>query len=525
MTALEPSVSRGDPAFRSADAALRKLTEETAALAAKIREGGGAAAHKRHAARGKLPARERISLLLDPGSPFLEIGMFAAHEVYDHPLPAAGLIAGIGWVVRRPVMILANDATVKGGAYYPLTVKKHLRAQEIAQNCRLPCIYMVDSGGAFLSGQDEVFPDRDHFGRIFYNQAQMSAAGIAQLAAVMGPCTAGGAYIPAMADESVIVKGTGAIYLAGAPLLRAATGEISDSETLGGARTHARISGLADYEAEDDAGAIAILRRMVASLKPPDGGAMPADSPLPRHDPQDLYGIAGGGMRRPYDMREVIARLADGSEFDEFKPQYGETLVTGFARLGGMRIGIVANNGALFCESAQKGAHFIQLAGSRGASLLFLQNTPGFMVGAKHEAAGIAKYGALMVHAVSRAPVAKITLITGGSYGAGNYAMCGRAFSPDFLFSWPGARIAVMGGEQAAGVMDMISRAPPAARKRERVRILEQFERQSSALYASARLWDDGIIAPDQTRDTLRVAFAAVAARPPGSGHPGVLRM
>ena len=512
--------------------ALRARAQELRDRAAGIRAGGGEAARARHTARGKMFVRDRIDALLDAGSPFLEVGLFAAHEVYDSPLPAAGLVAGVGWVSGRACMVVANDATVKGGAYYPLTVKKHLRAQEIAMHNRLPCLYLVDSGGAYLRGQAEVFPDRDHFGRIFRNQAQLSAAGIAQIAVVMGPCTAGGAYIPAMADVSVIVNKHGAIYLAGPPLVKAATGEVVDSETLGGADTHSRRSGLADYFANDDAHALALARRIVANLG--EGGAPaaavpPADVPAPQLPADDLYGIIGDNLRRPIDMRAVIARIADDSAFDEFKRQYGETLLAGFARIGGRQVGILANNGVLFSESALKGAHFIDLASRRHIPLLFLQNITGFMVGAQYEAEGIAKHGAKMVNAVSCAAVPKITVLIGGSYGAGNYAMCGRAFDADFLFALPSARIAVMGGEQAADVLAEITAAKQALSAEERAAIrrpiVEQFERESSPYYASARLWDDGIIEPLHLRQTIALALAACAGKPRRRTRFGVFRM
>lgn len=511
-------------------AALRAHTATLRERAAQIRAGGGEKARARHTARGKMLVRDRIDALLDAGSPFLEIGLFAAYEVYPSPLPAAGLVAGVGWVNGRACMIVANDATVKGGAYYPLTVKKHLRAQEIAMHNRLPCLYLVDSGGAYLHGQAEVFPDRDHFGRIFRNQAQMSAAGIPQIAVVMGPCTAGGAYIPAMADVCVIVNKHGAIYLAGPPLVKAATGEVVDSETLGGATTHTRHSGLADYFANDDAHALALARRIVGNLGTASAAAPAPQEVIAPHLPaEDLYDLIGDNLRRPIPMRAVIERLVDGSAFDEFKQQYGETLLTGFARIGGRQVGILANNGVLFSEAALKGAHFIDLASRRHIPLLFLQNITGFMVGAKYEAEGIAKHGAKMVNAVSCAAVAKITVLIGGSYGAGNYAMCGRAFDADFLFTLPSARIAVMGGEQAADVLAQIAEAkqPLSDSQREALcqPVIEQFERESSPYYASARLWDDGIIEPLHLRPTLALALAACAGKPQQRTHFGVFRM
>ena len=528
---LNSGINPSAPVFRENDRELRGLTEKLRAVVSAAARGGGEAAQKRHLARGKMTARERIDALLDSGAPFLEIGQLAAHEVYDSPLPAAGIVCGVGWICGRPCVVAANDATVKGGAYYPLTVRKHLRAQEIAAACRLPCVYLVDSGGAYLKGQAEVFPDRDHFGRIFRNQARMSAEGVAQIAAVMGPCTAGGAYIPAMADEAVIVKGTGAIYLAGPPLVKAATGETADSESLGGADVHTRVSGVADHYAENDRAALATVRKIISHL---GGGASGGGisqisaAPPPRRSPDELYGIVGANPRRAFDMREVAARIVDDSELDEFKARHAETLLTGFARIGGTPVAILANNGALFSESALKGAHFIDLANRRGIALLFLHNITGFMVGEKHERAGIAKHGAKMVNAVSCASVPKIGVIVGGSYGAGNYAMCGRAFDPDFLFAWPSARVAVMGGEQAAGVLREIAlargvnkREAEAAARETR----EQFARESDPYYGSARLWDDGVIDPAQTREVLKIALAACAAKPRKPPQYGVFRM
>ena len=539
--------SRINPAaesFRENDRELRGLAERLRETVAVVLRGGSEAALARHRARGKMTARERIDELLDSGSPFLEIGQLAAHEVYDSPLPAAGIVCGAGWICGRPCVVVANDATVKGGAYYPLTVKKHLRAQEIAAACRLPCVYLADSGGAFLKGQAEVFPDRDHFGRIFRNQAKMSADGIPQIAAVMGPCTAGGAYIPAMSDEAVIVKGSGAIYLAGPPLVKAATGETIDSESLGGADVHARVSGVADHYAENDREALRTVRRIIShlgdgsdansdsdsNLNSNSNSALPvfSDAPPPRFSPDELHGVVGANLRRAFDMREVVARVADDSDFDEFKARHAGTLLTGFARIGGIPVAILANNGALFSESALKGAHFIDLANRRGVALLFLQNITGFMVGEKHERGGIAKHGAKMVNAVACASVPKIVVIVGGSYGAGNYAMCGRAFDPDFLFAWPSARVAVMGGEQAAGVLREIA-AARGAKKRETESVaretLRQFERESDPYYGSARLWDDGVIDPAQTREVLKLALAASAAKPRGPARYGVFRM
>ena len=524
---LNSGINPSAKAFRENDRELRGLTDKLRETVSAVARGGGEAARKRHRARGKMTARDRIDALLDSGSPFLEIGQLAAHEVYDAPLPAAGIVCGIGWICGRPCAVVANDATVKGGAYYPLTVKKHLRAQEIAAACRLPCVYLADSGGAYLKGQAEVFPDRDHFGRIFRNQARMSADGVPQVAAVMGPCTAGGAYIPAMADEAVIVKGAGAIYLAGPPLVKAATGEVIDSESLGGADVHTRVSGVADHYAENDREALLTVRKII-SRSAAARADQAAAAPPPRHSPDELYGIVGANQRRAFDMREVVARIADDSELDEFKARHAETLLTGFARVGGIPVAVVANNGALFSESALKGAHFIDLANRRGIALLFLHNITGFMVGEKHERTGIAKHGAKMVNAVSCASVPKIGVIVGGSYGAGNYAMCGRAFDPDFLFAWPSARVAVMGGEQAAGVLQEIAAARGAKKRETQAAMREtigQFERESDPYYGSARLWDDGVIDPAQTREVLSLALAASAGKPRRPAQYGVFRM
>lgn len=515
--------------------AMDALVAELRAEAARVRLGGGEAARARHVARGKLLPRDRVQTLLDPLSPFLEIGQFAAHGLYGNEVPSAGLICGIGRVSGRECMIVANDATVKGGSYYPLTVKKHLRAQEIAEANRLPCLYLVDSGGANLPNQDEVFPDRDHFGRIFYNQARMSAQGIAQIAVVMGSCTAGGAYVPAMSDESIIVRGQGTIFLAGPPLVKAATGEIVTAEELGGADVHSRISGVTDHMAENDAHALGIARRIVASLnttKPRPLALLPARPPL--IDPASMGSIIPTDRRTPFDVREVIARLVDGSELDEFKALYGPTLVCGFAHLSGMPIGIVANNGILFSESAQKGAHFIELCAQRGVPLVFLQNITGFMVGQKYEAGGIAKDGAKMVTAVATANVPKFTVIIGGSFGAGNYGMCGRAYAPRFLFMWPNARISVMGGPQAASVMAQIRRDAIEAKGGTwseqdeaafRAPIEQQYETQGHPLYASARLWDDGVIAPQDTRRVLSLALSASLNAPIEPTRFGLFRM
>lgn len=508
--------------------ALKAATRELLKLSSQINLGGGEQSIARQRARGKLLARERIDLLLDAGSPFLELGKLAAHNVYETPLPAAGLITGVGWIAGRPCMITANDSTVKGGAYYPLTVKKHLRAQEIARRCRLPCVYLVDSGGAYLEGQAEVFPDRDHFGRIFRNQARMSADGVFQLAVVLGSCTAGGAYIPAMADECIIAQG-GSIYLAGPPLVEAATGERADSETLGGAKVHAQQSGLADHYANDEREALSKARAIIKNLGEPPCTAINNDAPPPKHSQEELYGVIGTNLRRPANMREVLMRIADDSVFDEFKPQYGETLITGHIRIGGKQAAVLANNGALFSQSALKGAHFVQLACKRKTPLVFLQNITGFMVGARYESEGIAKHGAKLVAAVSCAQVPKITIIIGGSYGAGNYAMCGRAFDPDFLFTLPCARVAVMGGEQAAEVMRIIksqkAKLSAAEARAMKKKITAQFEKESHPFYGSARLWDDGVIDPAQTREVLMLALAASANKPQTETRFGVFRM
>ncbi len=507
------------------------------ALAATLRErvasaalGGPEASRRRHVERGKLLPRQRVERLLDIGSPFLEIGQLTAYGLYDGEAPGAGLICGIGRVVGREVMILANDATVKGGAYFPLTVKKHLRAQEIALQNRLPCVYLVDSGGANLPHQAEVFPDRDHFGRIFFNQARMSSEGIAQIACVMGSCTAGGAYVPAMSDETIIVRGQGTIFLGGPPLVKAATGEVISAEELGGADTHARKSGLVDHVASDDTHALEIVRQIVGNLgaraAPP---LLPAAPRPPAYDPDELYGIIPQDVRAPYEVREVIARLVDGSEFDEFKQLYGTTLVCGFAHIWGYPVAILANNGVLFSESALKGAHFIELACQRGIPLIFLQNISGFMVGGRYEAGGIAKDGAKMVTAVACAEVPKFTVLIGGSFGAGNYGMNGRAYSPRFLFSWPNSRISVMGGEQAASVLATVHRDAdkwtPAEEEAFKAPIRERYEEEGSPYYATARLWDDGIIDPVQTRDVLGLAIAASLNAPIPPTRFGVFRM
>jgi 3-methylcrotonyl-CoA carboxylase beta subunit len=508
------------------------LVEEAANLAM---DGGGPKARARHVARGKLLPRERVAQLLDPGSPFLEIGLTAGHGLYDGAAPSGGMIAGIGRVSGRECMIVCNDATVKGGTYYPITVKKHLRAQEIAAENRLACIYLVDSGGANLPNQDEVFPDRDHFGRIFYNQAQMSAAGIPQVAVVMGSCTAGGAYVPAMSDETVIVENQGTIFLAGPPLVKAATGEVVTAEDLGGGDVHTRLSGVADHLARDDRHALAIARQIAANLNTRKQELTKiGEGEAPLYDPEELLGIVPADTRTPYDVREVIARVVDGSRFDEFKARFGVTLVCGFAALHGLPVGILANNGVLFSEAALKGAHFIELCAQRGIPLLFLQNITGFMVGRKYEAEGIAKHGAKLVTAVATAKVPKVTMLIGGSYGAGNYGMCGRAYSPRFLWTWPNSRIAVMGGEQAAGVLATVKREgieraggtwtaeEEAAFKQPTI---DTFARQSHPLYASARLWDDGIVDPRKTRDVLALSLSAALNAPIEPTRFGVFRM
>ena len=531
MTALSSLIDKTSEIFRENAAHNNALVEALRTKIAAVTLGGSLTARQRHVARGKLLPRERVHRLLDAGSPFLEIGALAANGLYDGEAPGAGIIAGIGRVMNREVMIVANDATVKGGAYFPMTVKKHLRAQEIAQQNRLPCLYLVDSGGANLPHQAEVFPDRDHFGRIFFNQAQMSAEGIAQIACVMGSCTAGGAYVPAMSDESIIVRGQGTIFLAGPPLVKAATGEVISAEELGGADTHGRKSGVVDHVAENDEHALLLLRQIVGTL----GAARKADMALvpprpPKFDPAELYGIVPREVRALYDVREVIARIVDGSEWHEFKPLYGATLVCGFAHIWGMPVAILANNGVLFSESALKGTHFIELACQRRVPLLFLQNVSGFMVGGKYEAAGIAKDGAKLVTAVATASVPKITVLIGGSFGAGNYGMCGRAYSPRFLFTWPNSRISVMGGEQAASVLATVHRDAekwtPEEAEKFKAPIRQKYEDEGNPYYATARLWDDGVIDPAQTRDILGLAFAATLNAPiPAGPRFGLFRM
>ncbi len=535
MPILKSQIDTRSDEFKANATAMAELVDQLDAVAAKTCEGGGATARKRHLARGKMLPRERIDALIDPGSPFLELSQLAAHGVYDEDVPSAGIITGIGSVSGRECIIVANDATVKGGTYYPLTVKKHIRAQEIARENNLPCIYLVDSGGANLPMQDEVFPDRDHFGRIFYNQANLSAAGIPQIAAVMGSCTAGGAYVPAMSDESVIVKKQGTIFLGGPPLVKAATGEIVTAEELGGADLHSRISGVTDHYAENDAHALSIVRNCVANLNRVKHIGVELREPRePELDPAEILGIVPTDYRKQYDVREVIARIVDGSEFDEFKALYGTTLICGFAHIFGYPVGILANNGILFSESAQKGAHFIELCCQRGIPLVFLQNITGFMVGQKYEAGGIAKDGAKMVTAVACARVPKFTVIIGGSFGAGNYGMCGRGYDPRFLFMWPNARISVMGGEQAANVLAQIKRDAIEAKGDQwsaededafKAPIRDQYESQGHPYYASARLWDDGVIAPTQTRTVLGLSISAALNAPIEQTKFGVFRM
>jgi len=535
MGVIKSRVSTTANDFKSNFLYMKGLVDDLRAQVQKVSLGGGDLARMKHTSRGKLLPRERVLSLLDLGTPFLEIGQLAAFGLYENEAPAAGLIAGIGRVEGLECMIVANDPTVKGGTYYPLSVKKHLRAQEIAEQNNLPCIYLVDSGGAYLPRQDEVFPDRDHFGRIFFNQANMSAKGIPQISVVMGSCTAGGAYVPAMSDETVIVKNQGTIFLGGPPLVKAATGEVVSSEDLGGGDVHTRISGVADHLAESDAHAIQITRRIISNLnrlKSPTVALV--SNELPLYDPEEIYGIIPSDVRRPYDVKEVIARIVDGSRFDEFKSKYGSTLACGFSHLHGMPVGIVANNGILFGESAQKGAHFIELCSQRRIPLLFLQNITGFMVGRKYESGGIAKDGAKMVTAVATTKVPKITMIIGGSFGAGNYGMCGRAYSPRFLWMWPNSRISVMGGEQAAGVLSTIRRdrfeslgqswstEEEASFKQP---ILKQYEMQGHPYYATARLWDDGVIDPAQSRRTLSLSLSASLNAPIPSTSFGVFRM
>ena len=535
MTVLDSGVDPRSPAFSANRDRMAGLVHDLRRQVDQIRLGGGEAARQRHAGRGKLLPRDRVRTLIDPGSPFLELSQLAAHGLYGGDVPAAGIITGIGRIAGRECVVVANDATVKGGTYFPMTVKKHLRAQEIAQQNRLPCVYLVDSGGANLPNQDEVFPDRDHFGRIFYNQAQMSAAGIPQIAVVMGSCTAGGAYVPAMSDQSVIVRNQGTIFLAGPPLVKAATGEVVTAEDLGGGELHSRTSGVTDHLAENDADALGIARRIVGALngvKRPTLDLQPPREPLFAAD--ELYGIVPADVREPYDVRALIARIVDGSELDEFKRLYGATLVTGFARIWGYPVGIVANNGILFGESAQKGAHFIELCAQRGIPLVFLQNITGFMVGRKYESAGIAKDGAKMVTAVATANVPKLTVVVGGSFGAGNYGMCGRAYSPRFLWMWPNARISVMGGVQAASVLATLRRDNLERQGKSwaaedeaafKAPIEAQYEAQGNPYYSSSRLWDDGVIDPADTRLVLGLGLSASLNAPIDPTRFGLFRM
>lgn len=535
MAGFETHLDTNDNNFAHNASVMRAMTAEMKKMVNKIQEGGGEKARERHREHGKLLPRDRIELILDPGSDFLELSIFAGYELYQDDIPAGGIITGIGRVMGTDCMIVANDATVKGGTYYPITVKKHLRAQKIAEQNRLPCIYMVDSGGAFLPKQDEVFPDENHFGRIFYNQANMSAAGIPQIAIVMGSCTAGGAYIPAMADESIMVSNQATIFLAGPPLVKAATGEVVTAEALGGADVHCRTSGVADHYARDDEHAISLARRVVANLNYQKQGKVVMHEPRePLHPAEEIYGIIPADPRFPFDVREIIVRIIDASEFDEFKALYGKTIVCGFARIQGIPVGIIANNGILFSESAQKAAHFIELCTQRGIPLVFLQNITGFMVGSKVESEGIAKHGAKLVTAVACAKVPKVTVIIGGSYGAGNYAMCGRAYDPRFLYMWPNARIAVMGGEQAASVLAQVTKQKLKRQgevwtdEQERafkVPFLEQYAKQSSAYYSSSRLWDDGIIDPADTRHVIAMSLTAALSAPILPTHFGLFRM
>jgi len=532
---ISSTINTQDDAFAQNSLALQGQVEAIEAAAAVIARGGGEKSSARHIARGKLLPRDRINALIDAGSAFLEVGQFAAWDHYDNQVPGAGVIAGVGLVHSRECMIVCNDATVKGGTYFPLSVKKHLRAQAIAEENQLPCIYLVDSGGANLPNQDEVFPDREHFGRIFFNQASMSAKGIAQIAVVMGSCTAGGAYVPAMSDQTIIVREQGTIFLAGPPLVKAATGEQVSAETLGGGDTHTRLSGVADHLAENDEHALQMARDIIAGLnKEKPHTVVHKPSIEPAYSPSELVGIVPADARIPYDVREIIARIVDASEFDEFKPRFGETLVTGFAHIHGIPVGVVANNGVLFSDSAVKGAHFVELCCQRHIPLVFLQNITGFMVGQAAEAGGIAKHGAKLVMAVSNAQVPKHTVIIGGSYGAGNYGMCGRAYDPRFLWMWPNARIAVMGGEQAAGVLATVKRAGIERRGEAwseqdeidfKQPLIDQFDAQSTALYASSRLWDDGVIHPGDTRDVLGLSLSASLNAPIPDTRFGVFRM
>lgn len=532
MPRLSTRVDVHTEEFRENERAMRALAADLRHAVERVAQGGSKAAVEKHKAAGKLTARERIRVLLDTGSPFLELSQLAAHGLYSGDIASAGIVTGVGRVSGRECVIVANDPTVKGGTYYPITVKKHLRAQEIARENHLPCVYLVESGGAFLPAQDEVFPDREHFGRIFYNQARLSAEGIAQVAVVHGSCTAGGAYVPAMSDENVIVRKQGRVFLGGPPLVKAATGEDIDAESLGGADVHCRESGVCDHYAENDTHALSIARKIVGRLKAAPNTTPPHAPAEPRFDPAELYGVVPTNLRRPYDVREVIARLTDHSELDEFKELYGTTLVCGFGHIGGYPVGILANNGILFSESALKGAHFVEFCSREQIPLLFLQNITGFMVGKRAEAGGIAKDGAKLVTAVACANVPKLTVIIGGSYGAGNYAMCGRAYSPRFLFQWPNSRISVMGGEQAASVLATVKRdqmkgaAWPAAEEEAfKSPIREQYERQGHPYYASARLWDDGVIDPLDTRRVLALCLATVRNSPHEATRFGLFRM
>ncbi len=535
MELLESHLDTTSNEFKANAAHHRALAAELKQHLAAVKRGGEPDQVARHTARGKLFVRDRIERLLDPSSAFLELSPLAAHGLYDGEAPCAGIVTGVGLVQGRPVMVVANDATVKGGTYLPMTVKKHVRAQEIALENRLPCVYLVDSGGAFLPLQAEVFPDRDHFGRIFCHQARMSALGIPQLAVVMGSCTAGGAYVPAMSDEAVIVRNEGTIFLGGPPLVKAATGEVVTAEELGGADVHTRISGVADHLAEDDAHALEIARDIVTHLGPARPATIERVAPEPpRYDPEEIYGLLPRDLRKPYDVRELIARLVDGSRFHEFKARYGTTLVTGFAHLGGVPVGILANQGVLFSESSLKATHFIELASQRGVPLLFLQNISGYIVGKQYEHGGIAKDGAKMVHAVANAQVPRLTVIIGGSFGAGNYGMCGRAYQPRFLFMWPNSRISVMGGEQAASVLAQVKQAQlesqgkkmtPAEEEAFKRPILKRYDEEGSPYYSTARLWDDGVIDPAETRTALSLAFAAALQAPIPEMRFGVFRM
>ncbi len=535
MPVLESKLNARSADFQANAAAMRAMVDDLRLQLEKIALGGGTTARDRHTKRGKLLPRDRVQMLLDPGTPFLELAPLAALNMYHNDAPGAGIVAGIGRISGTDCMIVCNDATVKGGTYYPMTVKKHLRAQEIAQQNRLPCVYLVDSGGANLPNQDDVFPDRDHFGRIFYNQANMSAQGIAQIAVVMGSCTAGGAYVPAMSDETIIVKNQGTIFLGGPPLVKAATGEVVSAEDLGGGDVHTRLSGVADHLAQNDLHALALARQTVKNLNARKVPPIATHAPVaPRYPAQDLYGVIPTDARKPFDVREIIARIVDDSDFDEFKARFGTTLVCGFSRIEGMPVGIIANNGILFSESAQKGAHFIELCCQRKIPLVFLQNITGFMFGRKYESEGIARHGAKMVTAVATASVPKFTIIIGGSFGAGNYGMCGRAYSPRFLWMWPNARISVMGGEQAASVLATVKRdgieakggswsaEEEAAFKQP---LLDQFAHQSHPYYASARLWDDGVIDPADTRRVLALGLSASLNAPIGEPKFGVFRM